>query len=114
MELSTYLKYNGVMLIDPMNEFHSSCIQFFESRGFLSPKQVQALKNYVFSVEDISRLVKTNTTHVEPVPCKRPTLPGIVPVAVPEPIKVKKTSKKNKKNKRRAQSVIDVDVTDLF
>ena len=64
MNLKTYLKYNNVKLIDPNNEFHASCISFYNERGFLSPKQVQALRNYVFSVQDINRLTSSKQDKV--------------------------------------------------
>ena len=82
MKLKKYLKYNNINLVDHTNSFHASCMAFYEERGFLSPKQLQALRMYCFSPEDITRLTSKEPQAIpvtkvadEPTPYKRPKLP---------------------------------------
>ena len=56
MKLQTYLKFNGIKLIDPENAFHIELIKFYNTRKYLTCKQIQALRNYCYSIEDIVRL----------------------------------------------------------
>jgi len=82
MKLRKYLKYNNIQLIDPTNEFHAKLIAFYTSRKYLTPAQVQALRSYCFSVEDIIRLTKESkppkkraTATVKPKKVKKPSKP---------------------------------------
>ena len=56
MQLTTYLKYNNVQLIDPTNSFHADLIKFYNSNGYMTHKQLIALRNHTYSVNDIERL----------------------------------------------------------
>lgn len=91
-------------MLDPDNQFHASCIAFYDERGYLSPKQVLALKSYVFSVDDIKRILGNPTKSVEPVKepnvivesdviKRRPTLPT---TEVPKKLSKKKLKKSQK------------------
>ena len=58
MDLHTYLKYNGIQLIDPTNDYHASCIKQFRQNGYLSYKQLACLKKTTYSkASDIIRLL---------------------------------------------------------
>jgi hypothetical protein len=61
MQLSKYLKYNGIPLIDMQVDFHKNCAKFFASNGFLTNKQIAALKAHVHSAKSIERILKTKT-----------------------------------------------------
>lgn len=57
MDIHTYLHYNNVALIDTTLPFHASCVEQYEDKGYLSTKQIEALRNWVHSAETISRLI---------------------------------------------------------
>jgi len=58
MDLHTYLKYNGIQLVDPTNDYHASCIKQFTKSGSLSPKQLDCLRRSKWcNASDIQRLL---------------------------------------------------------
>lgn len=73
MNVTTYLRYNNIALIDPQVDFHSSCIAQFEAKGYLSSKQLDHLRSWNHSTSAIARLtanapeVEETPTAVEPV-----------------------------------------------
>lgn len=108
MDIHTYLTYNNIALIDPSNDFHASCINFYNARGYLSIKQLGALRSYCFSADDISRLASSSDI-VEPVKAvEAPEVVTYKPTPTPAGVntttakvkKVKKVKKKVKKPKK--------------
>jgi len=105
MKLKKYLKYNNIQLIDPENEFHASCIQFYADRGYLSPKQLGALSAYRYSVADIERLTskgksKPTTASVEEAPS-----PARKTTALPSKVVAKPAKKLSKKQQKELDSL---------
>ena len=100
-------------MLDPDNQFHASCIAFYDERGYLSPKQVLALKSYVFSVDDIKRILGKPAESVEPI--KEPNIiveSDVVKRRPPLPVTVapkpkKKLSKKEQKKLNQLQKELD-------
>lgn len=65
MDIHTYLSYNNVALIDPTLPFQQSCIEQYNDKGYLSAKQITALRAWVHSPESIQRLApkKSEVVH---------------------------------------------------
>lgn len=62
LPIQDYLKYNNVALIDPTQEFHQNCIDQYYSKGYLSIKQLDKLRNWCHSTEAIQRLTAGTST----------------------------------------------------
>ena len=66
MLLKKYLKYNNIKLIDPTSSFHADLIKFYNNNGYMTHKQLLALRNHTYSVNDILRLTTSTVTVQEP------------------------------------------------
>ena len=67
MKLEKYLKYNGIPLIDITFEFHRSCAEFYNNKGYLTVNQIASLKKHVHSPEAIARLLERNAEPSNPM-----------------------------------------------
>jgi hypothetical protein len=92
MNINTYLKYNNIALIDPELDFQANCIEQYERKGFLTPKQLNSLRTWAHSPERIAKLI-----HIEqpvaiiPDEPKRKRLSTVEVVAILNAIKQNST-----------------------
>ena len=56
LPIHDYLKYNNIALIDPSQNYHAGCIDFYDNNGYLSMKQLAKLREWCHSSEAIERL----------------------------------------------------------
>lgn len=61
MNINTYLKYNNIALIDPEQDYQASCIEQYNRKGYLTPKQLNSLRTWAHSPERIAELIHTET-----------------------------------------------------
>ena len=61
MDINTYLKYNNIALIDPAQEYQASCIEQYNRKGYLTPRQLNSLRTWAHSPERIAELIHTET-----------------------------------------------------